>query len=317
MNAHPLVSIVTPSLNQGQFIQSTIDSILSQGYSNLEYWVIDGGSSDETLDILHSYGDRLQWVSESDSGQSQAVNKGWQLSHGDILGWVNADDLLQPAAIRTAVEALSAQPAIGAVYGDTAYIDNKGKFIQPYPTCSYNYANLVKDTEDYIPQPSVFMRRSVLEKAGWLNEKLHFVMDYDLWLRIGLITSMRYIPKPMAMLRLHPAAKTVKATSKFANEFVSIFQDLIANPTLPTSLQQRRTYILHRVCVHAASFCFWGGEQKLALEYLRRAWELQSFPRQRTFWLLLAFSMLGKPGWKLAEYLHGNPMQLKKGVLIR
>jgi glycosyltransferase involved in cell wall biosynthesis len=317
MNKWPLVSIVTPSLNQGRFIHATIESILLQDYPHLEYWVIDGGSNDGTVEILKSYGDRIRWISESDQGQSQAVNKGWKRSSGDILGWVNADDLLQPFAIRSAVEALVAKPSIGAVYGDTNYIDDVDKIIQPYPTRAYNYVALVSETENFIPQPSVFMRRTVLEKTGFLNETLHYLMDYDLWLRMGPIAPMEYLPTPMAALRLHSTAKTVKAMSKFANEFVLIFQNLFSNPVLPVTLQQRQIEIMHMAYVHSASFCFWGGETGMALQFLQKAWGLHPFPRRRTFWLLFAFSTLGKAGWKLAELLHGNPMQLRKGLLIR
>lgn len=317
MNKWPSVSIVTPSLNQGRFIRATIESILMQDYPNLEYWVIDGGSKDETVGILKSYGDRIHWISEPDSGQSQAVNKGWKCSKGDILGWVNADDLIQPLAVRSAVEVLLAKQSIGAVYGDTIYIDDHDQVIEQYSTYEYNYERLVIETENFIPQPSVFMRRTILEKTGFLNEKLHYLMDYDLWLRMGLFTSMEYLPIQMGALRLHPTAKTVKAMSKFANELVFIYQELFSNPVLPLNLQQRRINNMHTAYLHAASFCFWGGETRAALQHLQKAWKLQPFPRRRTFWLLFAFSALGKTGWKLAELLHGNPMQLQRGILLR
>lgn len=317
MSQWPLVSIVTPSLDQGPFIRATIESILSQDYPNLEYWVMDGGSKDETLEILRSYGDRVSWVSEPDNGQSQAVNKGWKRSQGEILGWVNADDLLGPLAVRSAVEALLAKQDIGAVYGDTLYIDEADKAIQGYPTRIFNYEVLAGETENFIPQPSVFMRRNVLEKAGFLNETFHYVMDYDLWLRLGLIAPMEYLPMRMAILRLHPSAKTVKSMSKFANEFASMYESLFSNPALPVSLQQRQFEIMHTAYVHSASFCFWGGKTQMALYFLQKAWKLRPFPRRRTFWLLLAFSLFGKAGWKLAEFLHGNPMQLRRGLLLR
>jgi len=315
MNRLPLVSIVTPSLNQGQFIRNTIESVLSQDYPNIEYWVMDGGSQDETVEILKSYGEKIRWVSEVDSGQSQAVNKGWAQAQGEILGWVNADDLLKPSAVRQAVNALLADESIGAVYGNTNYIDEMGDFIQAYPARSFDYEKLAGETENFIPQPSVFVRRNVIEKVGFLNESLHYVMDYDLWLRIGLMTPMKYLSMEMASLRLHSTAKTIKAMHKFADEFVTMYMDLFSNPALPASLRNRQSEIMHTVYIHAASFCFWGGETGAALQFLRKAWQEQSFPRRRTFWLLLAFSMLGKTGWKLAELLRGNPMQLGRGIL--
>jgi|SRR5215207_9190515 len=317
MSQSPLVSIVTPSLDQGRFIRATIESILSQNYPNLEYWVIDGGSKDETLEILKSYGDRLHWVSEPDSGQSQAVNKGWKKSQGKILGWVNADDLLEPLAVHYAVDALLARPDIGAVYGDAVYIDGHDTVIQAYPTRVFNYMTLVSETENFIPQPSVFIHRNVLEKTGFLNEALHYVMDYDLWLRMGMIAPMEYLPVKMSALRLHSSAKTVKGMSQFANEFALVYENLFLNQALPEALRQRHFEIMHTAYIHSASFCFWGGKTQMALHFLQKAWKLRPFPRRRTFWLLLAFSLFGNTGWKLAELLHGNPMQLKRGLLLR
>jgi len=315
MSRLPLVSIVTPSLNQSQFIRHTIESILSQDYPNIEYWVMDGGSQDETVEILKSYGERIRWVSETDSGQSQAVNKGWAQAQGEIFGWVNADDLLSPSAVRHAVDALLENDAIGAVYGDTNYIDEAGNFIQPYPVRPFDYDALAGDTENFIPQPSVFVRKTVIEKAGFINESLHYVMDYDLWLRIGLVTPMKYLPVKMASLRLHSTAKTIKAMHKFADEFTAMYENLFSNSLLPDSLQKRQSEIMHTAYIHSASFCFWGGETGAALQFLGRAWKEQPFPRRRTFWLLFGFSLLGKAGLKLAEFLRGNPMQLRKGVL--
>jgi GT2 family glycosyltransferase len=317
MNEWPVVSIVTPSLNQSRFIRATIDSVLSQDYPNLEYWVIDGGSKDGTLEILQSYDGRLRWLSEPDSGQSQAVNKGWRLSRGGILGWVNADDLLQPLAVRHAVEALLENRSMGAVYGDAVYIDEMGDFIQPYPAREFDYEEFVVETENFIPQPGVFMRRAVLERAGFLNEALHYVMDHDLWLRMGLVAPMAYLPVPMAALRWHSAAKTAKAMSKFAREFEFIYQDFCSNQSLSVHIRTHRNIIMHKALVHSASFCFWGGETGMAIQYLRKAWRAHPFPRRRTFWLLLAFSLFGRAGFRLAEILHGNPMRFEKGIFTR
>ncbi|MBK9925006.1 MAG: glycosyltransferase [Anaerolineales bacterium] len=315
MNKFPLVSIVTPSLNQSRYIRSTIESVLNQDYPNLEYWVIDGGSNDGTVEILKEYNGRISWISKADNGQSEAINKGWMFSHGDILAWVNADDLLMPSAIHHAVNALLADQTIGAIYGNASYINETNNFIQAYPAHTFSYDTLVNNTENYIPQPSVFIRRNIIEAAGFLDESLHYLMDYDLWLRIGLITSMKHLSIDMASLRLHSSAKTINAMPKFANEFVRIYQKLFTNSSIPAHLTMQYLPIMHKVHVHAASFCFWGGMPSLAIKHLRNAWTLQPFPRNRTFWLLLAFSIFGKVGWRFAEFLHGNPMHLKRGIL--
>ena len=165
MNEYPLVAIVTPSLNQGQFIRATIDSVLAQDYPNLVYWVIDGGSKDGTLEILQSYGDRLRWVSEPDGGQSQAINKGWQLTTGEIVSWLNADDLLAADAVSHAVKAMLAHPEIGGVYGNCLYISEDGAPIKQYPAQPYDRELLIVETENFIPQPGTFLRREVLERG--------------------------------------------------------------------------------------------------------------------------------------------------------
>lgn len=306
----PLVSVVTPSLNQGMFIQQTIDSVLSQDYPYIEFLVVDGGSSDETLEILNSYGDQLRWVSEPDSGQSQAINKGWQRTRGEIIAWLNADDLFVPSAVMRAVDALHANPELGGVYGDCTYVSKDGAAVVTYPVQSYNYDLLVCETENFIPQPGTFLRRSIVEQAGKLDEAFHYVMDYDLWLRMGLYAPMLYLPSEMGRARLHNAAKTLRAIRNFADEFMCMYSKLLAHPKFPGVLKEKERSILHRAYIHSASFSFWGGEPANALRMLRQAWRYRFFPLRRTFWLLCFFSALGKPGLRLAENLHGNPFKL-------
>ena len=130
----PLVTVVTPSFNQGRFIRETIESVLSQDYPNLEYMVIDGGSTDDTLSILKSYQDRFAWVSEPDRGQAHAINKGWRCAKGEILAWLNSDDIYQPGAIRTAVEYFIHNQQVGMVYGEAYHVDESGQPIDRYPT---------------------------------------------------------------------------------------------------------------------------------------------------------------------------------------
>ena len=317
MNEKPLVSIVTPSLNQGQFIRATIDSILCQGYENIEYWVIDGGSTDDTLDILRSYGDQINWLSEPDKGQSHAVNKGWLRARGAVLGWVNADDLLTPAAVEIAVQNFVEHPHVGAVFGDAMYIDEHGSPIKSYPARAFDFEKLVVETEDYIPQTSVFIRKGVLDKVGFLDETLHYVMDYDFWLRLGCHTTMQYVPVEMAWLRLHTGAKTVHGMQNFAREFSLIFEKLFSNSALAQEVQQQKQKVMQTAYIHSASFCFWGGNTSQALFYLRKAWREKPFPSRRAFWVIFLFSIFCKIGWRLAEFLHGNPMRLERGILYR
>ena len=316
MNELPLVSVITPSLNQGEFIQETIESVLSQTYPNFEYIVIDGGSSDQTLEILGSYGDGLRWLSEPDHGQSQAVNKGWQLARGEIITWLNADDLLAPDAINNAVLGLqSSNNELAGVYGDCDFIDEKGQHLGKYPSHPFDYDQLVWRAEDFIPQPGSFIRSGWAKRVGMLDENLHFVMDYDLWLRLGMRARLEYLPKKMAFARLHGGAKTLSSAPLFGEELALVFLRLMDHPDFPAHLKQHRNSILANANIHSASYCFWGGETARARYYLFRAWQQTPMIRVRSFWLLLLFSLAGRAGWRLAERLHGNPFRLESGLM--
>ena len=204
----PLVSIVTPSLNQGRFIEETVKSVLGQDYSPIEYLVVDGGSTDETLAILRRYDGALRWVSEPDSGQAAAVNKGFRATSGQILGWLNSDDVYEPSAVSTAVAYLLEHPEAAMVYGDASHIDAAGQDLGP---CAYvepaNLERLVHEV-DYIVQPAAFFRRSAFEAVGPLDESLHWALDYDLWIKIARRFPFAYVPRRLARYRLTGENKT-------------------------------------------------------------------------------------------------------------
>lgn len=205
---NPLVSIVTPSYNQGRFIRATIESVLGQDYPNLEYIVMDGGSGDETRAVVKDYASRLTFVSEKDCGQSHAVNKGFRAARGSILFWLNSDDLILPGAVRAAVDEFARYPAAGAVYGDGYLIDKDGAVTSRFAaTGPFNLWKLVY-LSDYILQQTLYVRRAVLDDIGYLDENLHYTMDWDLLIRIGLRYPLSYIPRSMACLREYPEAKS-------------------------------------------------------------------------------------------------------------
>jgi glycosyltransferase involved in cell wall biosynthesis len=204
---NPLVSIVTPSYNQGRFVRETIESVLSQDCAPIEYMVIDGGSKDGTLEVLRSYGDRFYWVSEKDQGQSNAINKGWKRARGEFLAWLNSDDIYLPGAISKAVGFLKSHPEIGAVYGEGYHIDEGGQIIERYPTEPFNRARLIETC--YICQPTVLIRKAVLDEVGLLDESLEYCMDYDLWLRIAKKYDLGYIPDYLACTRFYYDTKTL------------------------------------------------------------------------------------------------------------
>ncbi len=162
----PLVSIVTPSYNQGAFIEETIRSVLSQDYPRIEYIVVDGGSTDGTLSILRKYGDHLTWFSEPDKGQSDAINKGFRKSHGEILAWLNSDDIYLPGAVRTAAGYLAVHPEVAMVYGDCHMVDEQGQVVgRSIWIEDFDLMRLVEDL-NYIHQPAAFFCRQAFEGVG-------------------------------------------------------------------------------------------------------------------------------------------------------
>ena len=311
----PVVSVVTPSLNQAEFLPWAIESVLSQPYNPLEYWVMDGGSQDGTLEILRAYGKNLHWVSEPDAGQADAVNRGWQRSRGEILGWVNADDGLLPMAVPEVVKAFAAHPDAAVVYGRCLVVNRAGEPVGEYPVAPFSLARLLEEVDNFIPQPAVFVRRSAAEAVGWLRTDLHYVMDYDFWLRLATAGyKFIYLPKTLAFLRLHEGSKTGGASSGFAEELVRVFTALDEAGKLPQDPKRRaRTWGV--VYYRAARYLFWGGNPSKARSYLRRAGELcPSLKTSRGFALLAFAASLGKLGYSLARFLHGNPFVRWRGT---
>ena len=180
MKDQPLVTIVTPSFNQAPYLETTIRSVLEQDYPNIEYIVMDGGSNDGSTEIIKRYADRLAyWESEKDKGQTDAINKGFARSHGEILAWLNSDDVLYPHAVREAVAYLTEHPECGLVYGDSDFIDAKGNVIGRFNAKQTDYKKL---TEGYvhIPQQASFWRADLWKQVGPLDDTIYFAMDYDL-----------------------------------------------------------------------------------------------------------------------------------------
>lgn len=299
----PLVSIVTPSLNKGNFITETIESVLTQSYPRIEYWIVDGGSTDGTQDILRRYEDRLRWISELDAGQSAAINKGWQRTEGEIIAWLNADDLYFPDAVGKAVDFLGAHPEVEAVYGDCDYIDAQGRFLQSYPTRPFDYRELVRSGVNFIPQPATFIRRRALEAVGFLDETLEYVMDFDYWLRLGLRHSIGYLPCKLAALRLYSDAKSIRSGVHFGSELVQVYQRLFAQPDLPGAVRAIESQALSNAYYRAARDCFWAGDLPAARRYVITALRYDPRNLKRSLFLILGLGSLGRMGLKTARRL--------------
>lgn len=206
-NELPTVTIITPSYNMAAFIVETIESVLSQNYPNVEYVVMDGGSRDGTIDILKRYEGRLQYISAPDEGAADALNRGFRLARGSIVGWLNADDTYLPSAIFTAVDYLQAHPEVDLVYGQAYWVDGSGRVLHSYPTRPYDPALLRQ--ECFLCQPACFFRRVALEEVGFLNSQLTFAFDYDLWIRLSRSHQFAMTPGYLATSRMHRSNKTL------------------------------------------------------------------------------------------------------------
>jgi hypothetical protein len=220
----PLVTIVTPSYNQGHFIRQTIESVLAQDYPRIEYIVMDGGSTDETAAVVAEYASRVKFVSERDRGQSHAINKGFAMAAGEVVSWINSDDVILPGAVRHAVQRFEANPQIGAVYGEGYLIDRDGAVKCRFPaTEKFNLWKLIY-ASDYVLQQTVYFRRSVFEEIGFIDESLNWGMDWDVLIRIAKRYGLEYIPEYMGCLREYGEAKTFSGGVRRFRELAQIMR---------------------------------------------------------------------------------------------
>jgi glycosyltransferase involved in cell wall biosynthesis len=219
----PSISLVTPSLNQGKFIRATVESVLSQGYPDLDYRVQDGGSTDGTLVVLREFEARVAFVSEGDRGQADAINRGLSKATGEVLGYLNSDDVLVPGALAAVGEVFASDPELMFAWGRASYLDEAGRVVSPYlvrPDAIERLADAC-----FIAQPAAFFRRKVWEEIGPFDESLHHTLDYDYWLRIGARfprSKMRFLDRELAGCRMHADAKTVAGWSRALDEIFAL-----------------------------------------------------------------------------------------------
>jgi len=265
-----LVSIITPSFNQAQYLEQTLCSVLEQDYPRIEYIVIDGASTDGSVDVVRKYEDRLTyWVSEKDSGQAEAINKGLARATGEIIAWLNSDDYYLPNAIFAVVKVFEENPDVVMVYGDMLAVDENGQTIN---TLKYKQLTL----EDLlcfqiIGQPGVFFRREVYEKIGGLDTTFHFLLDHHFWIRIAQQGKILHIPQIWAAARYHAEAKNRAKAAEFGREAFRILAWAKNQPGLAeavSGVERRARASAHRV---DARYLLDGGKPASALSAWLRA----------------------------------------------
>jgi glycosyltransferase involved in cell wall biosynthesis len=217
----PKVFVVTPSFNQGRFLRATIDSVLAQDYAEIDYFVADGGSTDDSVAILQSYGDRVRWVSGPDGGQAAAIHRAWRETDAEIVAWLNSDDVYLEGAVRTAVEHLESHPEQSMVYGKAWYIDVDGHRTDPYPTRQpFDRQALAGDC--FICQPATFLRREVFQAVDLPDPALQYCMDYDLWIRLSAHFEIGALDRFLAASRMYPENKTLGQRDAVYREIIAV-----------------------------------------------------------------------------------------------
>ena len=219
----PLVSIITSSFNQARYLEATIQSVLEQDYPRIEYIIVDGGSSDGSVDVIKKYAGRLAWwVSEQDKGQTDAINKGFNRASGEILAWLNSDDTYNPGAVSAAVKYLTENPDVAMVYADCNYINEQGGVIGKFNSAQTDHRRL-REGYVHIPQQTMFFRANYWKELGPLDPSFYFAMDYDLWTRLASRAPLKYLAgQTWANFRIHTSGKTTSADDRCWPEMLRV-----------------------------------------------------------------------------------------------
>ncbi len=268
--AAPRVTVITPAYNRASYLDETIASVLAQDYPDIEYIVIDDGSTDDSLRVIEKYRGRVRVETQANMGETRTVNRGFSLATGAIVGIVNSDDPLLPGAVRRAVEAFQRDPALLVAYPDWEMIDGEGKVVQRIRTFDYDYLDMLR-RHHCVPGPGAFFRREVVERLGGRDPQFRYVGDFDFWLRAGLLGPFARIPETLATFRLHPDSASVSDRgAAMAEEHIRLVRKIYAMPGLPDAVRR-----LRREAYGSASYiagCVCGeGRKGLRLLYFLRA----------------------------------------------
>jgi len=309
----PLVSIVTPSYNQGAYLEAAVQSVLAQDYPCVEYLIVDGDSTDGSLEIIRRYADRLTWwVSEADSGQAEAINKGLAQARGEIVAWLNSDDLYLPGAISDAVSLLETRSDLGMVFGDAVTIDAQGMPLKSLTFGDWGLKELARFR--IICQPAVFLRREAVEQAGLLDPDFNYMLDHHLWLRVASLWGIDHAASRWAAARHHPTAKNVSQAAAFSHEIYRIVKWMESNPVLAEILEGDRRKIMGGAHRLSARYLLDGGLPRSALRaYWKAFLAWPSFALQH--WHRMIYAVLSLMGGDWLQILYPRLSSQKPSVL--
>lgn len=254
MKKYPLVTVITPTYNRASFLEETILSVINQNYPNIEYIVLDGQSTDNTLEVVKKFIGKIIWDSHKNMGEVKAVNKGFSMAQGEIIGIVNSDDPLLPGAISEIVNFMVANPKIIGVYTDWIKTDKDGKEIEKVILPDYNYEYMLRK-HSCTPGPATFYRKIIVDKLKGRDDRFKYVSDFDFWLRAGLIGNFARIPKFLTTFRVHPGAATIKNKGfVMAMEHINLLNKIFSLPNLPPNIEKIKSEAYEKAC-EAARIC--------------------------------------------------------------
>lgn len=302
MPKQPLVSIITPSYNQARYLHKTIESVLDQDYSPIEYLLVDGGSTDGSLEIIRRYQKQFTWwVSEKDQGQADAINKGLKHAKGQVVAWLNSDDYYLPGAIKKAVACLRVNANISMVYGDVLAVNAKDEYLNLLRYKQYNLQDLM--CFNIIGQSSVFIRQEYLRSAGWLDLSYRYLLDHQLWLRLAKLAPILYLPQTLSATRFHSQSKNIAQAIAFGPEAYRIVEWMQVDPDLHEIFLKNKKRILagaHRI---NARYLLDGGEARAAFTAYWHS--LRSHPATALReWYRILFSVIAMLGLGNIRKLH-------------